>query len=203
MVNSNSPIRISFMPDLNHILASLNHPLGEKINVRGGGGKTTLGKALSAKYGYSFIELDAIFWLPGWVERKTDDFKIKAQEAINKSRGRWVIDGNYTSKLKSLVTNQCDTVIWLDLPWSVMFWRITLRAISRAVTREKICGENVESWRQMFSRNSLLWYLIKNRRSYLSRGEQFIPMVPEYVPIIRIRSRKELNHFYDIHDLKK
>ncbi len=84
-----------------------------------------------------------------------------------------------------------------------MFWRITLRAISRAVTREKICGENVESWRQMFSRNSLLWYLIKNRRSYLSRGEQFMPMVPENVPIIRIKSRKELNHFYDIHDLKK
>jgi len=187
----------------NRPLACLNHPIGEKINIRGGGGKTTLSKALSVKYSYSFIELDAIFWLPEWVERETDDFKVKVQEAINTSRGGWIVDGNYSSRLESLVTGQCDTVIWIDLPWSVMFWRITLRAISRAITGEEICGENIESWRQMFSHNSLLWYLIKNRRSYLSRDEQFIPMVPENVPIIRIRSRKELNRFYDLHDLKR
>ncbi|MDP7627738.1 MAG: hypothetical protein QF530_07505 [SAR202 cluster bacterium] len=187
----------------NRPLACLSHPIGEKINIRGGGGKTTLSKAISVKYDYSFIELDAIFWLPKWVERQPDDFKVKVQEAINTSRGRWVVDGNYSSRLESLVTDQCDTVIWIDLPWSVMFWRITLRAISRAITRGKICGENIESWRQMFSRNSLLWYLIKNRRAYLSRGEQFIPMVPENVPIIRIRSRKGLNRFYDLHDLKR
>ena len=187
----------------NRPLACLSHPIGEKINIRGGGGKTTLGKALSGKYGYPFIELDALFWLPEWVERKTHNFKVKTQEAINTSRGRWVVDGNYSSRLESLVLDQCDTVIWIDLPWSVMFWRITLRAIFRAITREKICGENIESWRQMFSGNSLLWYWVKNRRSYLSKGEQFMPMVPENVPIIRIRSRKELNHFYDLHDLKR
>ena len=187
----------------NRPLACLNHPIGEKVNIRGGGGKTTLSKALSVKYSYSFIELDAIFWLPEWVERETDDFKVKVQEAINTSRGRWVVDGNYSSRLESLVTDQCDTVIWIDLPWSVMFWRITLRAISRAITGEEICGENIESWRQMFSRNSLLWYLIKNRGSYLSRDEQFITMVPENVPIIRIRSRKDLNRFYELHDLKR
>ena len=187
----------------NRPLACLSHPIGEKINIRGGGGKTTLGKALSGKYGYPFIELDALFWLPEWVERKTHNFKVKTQEAINTSRGRWVVDGNYSGRLESLVTGQCDTVIWIDLPWSVMFWRITLRAISRAITKEKICGENVESWHQMFGRNSLLWYLIKNRRSYLSRGEQVMPMVPESVPIIRIGSRKELNRFYDLHDLKR
>ena len=187
----------------NRPLACLNHPIGEKVNIRGGGGKTTLGKALSVKYSYSFIELDAIFWLPEWVERETDDFKVKVQEAINTSRGGWIVDGNYSSRLESLVTDQCDTVIWIDLPWSVMFWRITLRAISRAITGEEICGENIESWRQMFSRNSLLWYLIKNRGSYLSRDEQFITMVPENVPIIRIRSRKDLNRFYELHDLKR
>jgi adenylate kinase family enzyme len=191
------------VPGINHILAPLDHPIGKKINIRGGGGKTTLGKALSGKYGYSFIELDAIFWLPEWIERETDDFRVKTQEAISTSYGRWIVDGNYSGRLETLVTDQCDTVIWIDLPWSVMFWRITLRAISRAISREKICGENIESWRQMFSRDSLLWYLIKNRRSYLSTGKQFIPMVPENVPIIRIRSRKELNRFYDLHDLKR
>ena len=120
--------------------ACVSHRIGKKINIRGGGGKTTLGKALSVKYGYSFIELDSIFWLPEWVERETADFKVKTQEAINTSRGRWVVDGNYSNRLESLVTGQCDTVIWIDLPWSVMLWRITLRAISRAITKEKICG---------------------------------------------------------------
>jgi len=191
------------VPEITHILAPLDHPLGEKINIRGGGGKTTLGRALSEKHGYHFVELDAIFWLPEWVERETDDFRVKTQEAINDSHGRWIVDGNYSSRLESLVTDQCDTVIWIDLPWFVMFWRITIRAISRAISREEICGENIESWRQMFSRDSLLWYLIKNRNSYRSRWEQFVPVMPENIPIIRIRSRKELNHFYNLHDLKK
>ena len=92
----------------NRPLACLNHTIGEKVNIRGGGGKTTLGKALSVKYSYSFIELDAIFWLPEWVERETDDFKVKVQEAINTSRGGWIVDGNYSSRLESLVTDQCD-----------------------------------------------------------------------------------------------
>jgi len=183
--------------------ACVSHRIGKKINIRGGGGKTTLGKALSVKYGYSFIELDSIFWLPEWVERETADFKVKTQEAINTSRGRWVVDGNYSNRLGSLVPGQCDTVIWIDLPWSVMFWRIILRAIYRAITKEKICGENVESWRRMFSHDSLLWYLIKNRSHYLSRRERFLEMVPENVPIIRIKSRKELTLFYDLHDLKR
>ena len=104
------------MPEINHIFAPLDHPLGDKINIRGGGGKTTLGKALSDKHGYSFIELDALLWLPEWGERETADFKVNTQEAINSSCSRWIVDGNYSGRLVTLVTDQCDTVIWIDVP---------------------------------------------------------------------------------------
>ncbi len=37
MINRNSPIQISSVPDLNHILAPLDRPPGKKISMNGGG----------------------------------------------------------------------------------------------------------------------------------------------------------------------
>ena len=187
--------------------APLDHALGRRINVRGGGGKTTLARALARKHSLPFIELDAINWLPGWREREGDDFRDKTQEAIDAAMdgpdNGWIVDGNYTGNLGDLVLRQADTVVWLDLPWRVMFWRVLRRSVMRAIDGEMVCGENRESWRNMLSRHSLWWYYVTHRQRIITRGYRLMPMVPDHVPIIRIASARQLDEFYRLHGLSR
>lgn len=189
------------MPQPN--LVSIDHPLGSRINVRGGGGKTTLARALAAKLHLPFIELDALFWLPNWQERDAEDFRQKTQEAIESAPAGWVVDGNYTESLEDLVLRQADTIVWLNLPWRVVFWRILIRSILRARDKQIVCGSNTESWRALLSRDSLWWWYIANRGRLIQRGERLLPMVPLGVPVVEIRSRKGLDAFYEVHGLAR
>ncbi len=186
---------------IEYSFAPLNHPLGKRINVRGGGGKSTLSAALANKLSVPHIELDSISHLPNWASRDIPDFRAETLAAIERAGDRWIVDGNYTGDLEDLVLKRADTVMWLDLPWRVIFRRILLRSFARAIDKRKICGDNTESWRRIFSRDSLWWWYIRNRKQLIRRGERFLPMVPQGVPVIRIGSGRELHRFYEIHGL--
>ena len=177
------------------------NPLGSRINICGGGGKTTLSRAISEKYGHKHIELDSLYWNPGWQPESDRDFKAKTALEIGDADHSWVVDGNYTSKLNDLVLTQCDLVIWLNLPWKVVFWRIVLRCIKRARTKARICGDNFETWKQMFSKDSLLLYLIQERKQYINRKDLFLPLISKDVPVLEISSTKQLREFYKFHGL--
>lgn len=183
--------------------APLDHQPGRRINVRGGGGKTTLSRAIARKHGLRFIELDATFWLPNWVESEIADFRRKVQQASDEASEGWVIDGNYSGYLGDLVLKRADMIVWLNLPWRVMFWRVLKRSFRRARDKQRICGENVESWRTTLSTDSLWWWYISNRRRLIRRGERFLPLVPEGVPVIEIRTADELDRFYELQGLTK
>ena len=170
----------------------------------GGGGKTTLARALAAKLGLPFVELDVLFWKPGWVESDPGELEVKVAAAIAAAPDGWIVDGNYWTRLRDLVVGQADTVIWVNMPWRVMFWRISLRALRRATDRRPICGENYESWRHTFlSRKSLLWWHIKNRRRYNRAEERMLPMVPSGVPLIDLASPRDLKRFYTLQGLRR
>lgn len=180
--------------------APLDHRLGQRINVRGGGGKSTLARALARERGLACIELDALNWLRGWRERGDGDFRAEIESALAAAGDRWVVDGNYT-RVGDLVLRDADTVIWLDLPWRVMFRRVLVRSVARAIDRRRICGDNVETWGQLLSRRSLWWYYVTHRRNLITRGERFLPLVPAGVPVIRIASARELDRFYELQGL--
>jgi adenylate kinase family enzyme len=179
----------------------LDHPLGRRLLIAGGGGKSTLAKALSVRTGLPYIELDALHWLPDWVERDAESFKAKVMDAIAAAPDGWIVDGNYYSKLGDLVLAQADIVIWVDMPWRVMFWRTFKRSFQRAWDKRKICGENTESWRRTLSADSLWWYHIRTRRRYNSRGERIGAILPPGAPLVRLSSPAELNRFYAVHGL--
>ena len=65
--------------------------LGHKILIWGGGGKTTLGRVLSAKLDLPFVELDALHWLPDWQQRPADEFKQLVQETLDGINSGWVV----------------------------------------------------------------------------------------------------------------
>src|SRR5689334_5774453 len=91
-----------------------------RIAVTGtsGSGKTTFARRLGERLGLPHIELDALFWRPGWVESDTESFRTRVAEAI--AGEGWVVDGNY-SPVRDLYLARVDTVVWLDLPLRVCF----------------------------------------------------------------------------------
>ena len=78
-----------------------------------------------------------------------------------------MVSGNY-SKVRDLIWTRADTLIWLDYPFPLVFWRLLRRTIRRVVTQEDLWGSgNRESWRvQFFSRDSLFLWALKTHWLY-------------------------------------
>lgn len=165
---------------------------GPRIAVVGttGSGKTTTARHLAALLGLPHIELDAIHWLPNWVEVEREAFRQQVTEAI--AGPAWVVDGNY-SKASDLIWKRATTLVWLDYDLPVIFWQLLNRTVKRVVSREVLWNGNREDFRKaFFSRESLfLWALQsqpKQRKTYPQRL-----VSPEYahLQVLHFRKRSE------------
>ena len=80
----------------------------------GGAGKSTLARRLGEKTGLPVVHLDQIWWEPGhWQHMSREEFDIRLQAEMEKPR--WILDGNFNRTMEVRL-EQCDTVIFLDLP---------------------------------------------------------------------------------------
>ena len=174
-----------------------------RINVVGtsASGKSTFARALATKLGLSYIELDNLFWLDNWQETADQEFFDKIQAAIDQAKDGYVIDGNYTRSIP-VKWAEIDSVIWIDLPFHLNLYRSIKRAIQRAISKQPLWpnSNNTESFSQMLSRDSIIWWMIKthqkNRQHYLK-----LMHAPEYQHIhwIRLRSPREIDAFLAQH----
>ncbi len=114
-----------------------------RVSVVGnsGSGKTTLGRALAARLGVPFVELDAIYHLPGWTPIEVEPFRGIVAELAGGDG--WVIDGNYGA-VRDLVWARADTVVWFDLPRRTVMRQVLWRTLRRAVTRQQLWNGNRE-----------------------------------------------------------
>ena len=169
-------------------------PAGRRIVVVGGTGtgKSTLAEALAGRLDVPFIELDALFWrLPDWQEPPAEEFVRLVKEATQPER--WVLAGNYYSRVGHLSWERADQVIWLDYPLRVSFWRLLRRTIGRWRSDELLWGTNRESLREhFFTRRSLLLWSLKSFRRVRRRytGMMDDPRWAE-VEVLRMRSQAE------------
>lgn len=162
-----------------------------------GSGKTTFGRKLAEKSGIAATDLDDLNWLPGWVQRETDEFYRLAEGATQGDR--WIIIGNY-SKVRGAIWPKADTFIWIDYPFPRVFWQLLRRSVRRAADKQPVCNGNVETWRGLFlSKNSLILWLFQ---SYWRRGRQYAEIfesgrnTPD-ITYIRLRSPKETAAFLE------
>jgi adenylate kinase family enzyme len=133
-------------------------------------GKTTFARSLARILIFPHIELDALHWLPNWIERPADDFRALTAQAI--AQDCWVIDSNY-GIVRDLIWSRATTMIWLNYSFPIVLWRALARTLRRTLTREELFSGNRESLRMaLFSRESILWWVLttfhRRRKHYRS-----------------------------------
>lgn len=172
--------------------------IGTRINVVGttGSGKTTTARRLAGRLGLRRIELDALFWKPGWEQTPDGEFLPAVDQAT--LRDNWVLDGNY-SRSRSITWPRADTIIWLDYSFPRVFWQLLRRTVRRSATKELLwdgCRERF--YLQFFSRESILLWCLKTyrqrRRNYPRLFEQ-----PEHahLQVLRFRSPRQFQQWFD------
>ena len=160
-----------------------------RINVVGTSatGKTTLAAALASSLRVPHVELDALHWEPGWTEAPDDVLRERVRTAI--AGDAWVADGNY-AKVRDLLWERAEAVVWLDLPLRTVLWRYLTRTIRRVGRREELWSGNRETLSDhLFSRDSLFWWILT---TYRRRRREYPPQLaarPDIVAI-RLRSRR-------------
>ena len=124
-------------------------------------GKSTLAKTLSERLGLDLIELDAIYWQANWTPIEPNEFRERVETATRSTS--WVVAGNYRAVL-DIVWPRAQVIIWLDLPFHVVFWRLLARSLRRGLKQEELWNGNREPfWPHLkfWSDESLFRWLFK------------------------------------------
>ena len=162
----------------------------------GGSGKTTLAAELASALGLPHIELDAIHWEENWQEPPRDIFREKVTKAL--SGDGWVADGNY-SKVRDIVWQSAELVVWLDFPLYLTLPRLLQRTIWRIFSRELLWGTNRETIREAFlSKDSLFIYVIKAHQRHRLQNTALMQS-PEYqsIQFVVLRSPRQVRCWFE------
>lgn len=149
-----------------------------------GSGKTTLARAIAGRLRVPHGEQDAWNHQPNWQAASTEQFR--AQVAAFTSQTAWVMDGNY-SKARDIGWARADTLVWLDYPAGVVFWRLLTRTVRRTLSQQELWNGNRESLRLQLSRDSIfLWFF----RTHWKRRRETPKQIAGFphLRVVRLRS---------------
>lgn len=156
-----------------------------------GSGKSTFGHRLSGACDLVRVELDALNWAPGWVDRsRTDpeDFVQRVDAAI--AGDRWVTDGNYREAMTRILP-RATHLIWLDYSRAVVMSRVIRRSFVRAVGQQELWPGtgNREDFRRWLSKEHPIRWAWD---TYNRRRAQYEVMFGE--PLLAAVSKHRLRH---------
>jgi adenylate kinase family enzyme len=169
--------------------------IGNRISIIGTScsGKTTLGKLLANRFGLSFMDYDDAYWLSGWLKADRSVFESKIKDAA--CGDHWVLAGNSPSDSQRLVWPKVDTIIWLDLPLSLLLWRGIRRSIGNIFFRRPLCNGNYETLGRLFSKNSIIYWIWSSSRRRRKVYSNLFSTRPFPCRYIHLKSSKELQLF--------
>ena len=159
-----------------------------------GSGKSTLAERLSEQTGLRVVELDALFWGSDWQGAPVELFRHRV-ERETRDEG-WIVVGNY-SQVRDLVWRPADTLVWLDLPLSLVMWRLLRRTVRRTMTKEDLWGTgNRESFvRSFFSRQSILLWALRTHRRNREKFTLECEFLAKEKRVVRLKSPREVERF--------
>ncbi len=173
---------------------------GRRVIITGstGSGKSRLGAELAERLGVPFVELDALFWEPEWTPAEDELFRERVCAA---TRGdAWVVTGNYFGRTRDLTWPRAETVVYLDFPLALIWWRVVRRSWRRWRSKELLWGTNYERfWTHFTDRErSLLVWAWTTRRTLATRWLS-VTTDPSYMGtrFVRLRSPGEASAWLD------
>ena len=135
-------------------------------------GKSTFAQELSKQLNLNFIDLDDLFWNPGWVVTEANLFSEKVKAVLETES--WIIVGNYHS-VQKVILKDADTIIWFDYSRFVVWKRALTRTLKRALFREPCCNGNYESFKlSFFSKDSILLWVYQDYPRKKKRYEEMV-----------------------------
>ena len=103
-----------------------------------GAGKTTLALELGEILGVDVVQLDRLFWQPGWV--KTPEAECEAIQRVALEGDAWITDSVAPRALRKRL-EAADTLVFLDLPLRLCALRALRRRIrTRGRTRTEVAA---------------------------------------------------------------
>jgi hypothetical protein len=132
-----------------------------------GAGKTTLGRTLAQALGVPFVDLDDLYWEPGWQEVGHDELARRVAPTL--ALPGWVIVGNYRATTELHVWPRLTHLLVLDLPLPLLLRRTVWRTVRRGLTGEPCCNGNRESLLRLFHHDGVLRYLLRTWRARHAR----------------------------------
>lgn len=157
-----------------------------------GAGKSTFARRLAEQADSACVELDSLFWNPGWRTTNAAEFSNLVATAV--SQKTWVVDGNYAS-VRSLIWSRASSVIWLNYPFHISFGRLLRRTFRRGISGEKCCNGNREGLsKALFSRDSVLLWAMTSHPTYKKEYPKEIEAYPR-LDVIEIRHPRDAERF--------
>lgn len=159
-----------------------------------GSGKTTVARTLARMLEAPHVELDSLNWEPNWTAAATDVFRQRTRDAL--TGDSWVVDGNY-SALRDLIWPRASLLVWLNLPYRVVSWRLLWRTLRRVFTKEELWNGNREEFRTQFlSRDSLFrWQLDSFGRIRRNMPESIAQPEHAHLEVVVLRSAREVREW--------
>ena len=164
-----------------------------------GSGKSTLARQIAERLQLAHVELDALYWQPGWTPAAPPVFREDVRSALQAAQGRWVVAGNYRV-VRDIIWPAADLVIWLDYPFPLVFWRLLVRTIRRLALHEELWNGNRERlWDhlRLWSTDSLFNWLFQSHWRLRREYPEFFAM-PEYahLHVLRFATPAEANSWF-------
>lgn len=145
-----------------------------------GSGKTTFARKLAERTGLPWYAVDDLTWEPGWVEVPADEQRRRIAEIC--ATPRWILDAAY-NKWLDVPMARVELIVALDYSRWRSLARLIRRTLIRAIDRKQICNGNTETFRQAFSRDSIIGWHFKSFARKRARVKAWLadPTGPEVV----------------------
>ena len=106
----------------------------------GGGGKSTLARALGERLGIRVHEVDNVQWLAGWRRAPLDEvaYTLEAWAAEDS----WIIDGFGPWPVIDRRMGRADTIVYIDLPFRTHLWWAAKRQVVSLVRHRAWAGQS-------------------------------------------------------------
>ena len=155
----------------------------------GGGGKSTLARALGRHLAIPVHEVDEVQWLPGWRRAPLDEVAhILEGWAAEDS---WIIDGFGPWPVIDRRMSRADTIVYVDLPLRVHLWWAARRQAVSFVRRRAWAGQSAPP--------STLRLLRTLRRVHEMRGDllELVTKADRRAKLVHLRSSSEMARWVD------